>query len=112
MRRQGRDVLAGKRDASAEAGRDADQRIDEGRLADAVASEQRERPAVLESETEALDDPRLAVAGAQVFDAQELSHARPRRDRPRARARPRRSPPARPRSRAFPPPAPKCGWRN
>src|SRR5208282_6331116 len=63
VRGKRRDVLAGKHDLAAEAGGDADERIDKRRLADAVASEQRQRLAVLESETEALDDPRLAVAG-------------------------------------------------
>ena len=52
MRRERGDVLAGQENAPAEAGRDADQRIDERRLADAVPAEERERPAVLQREGE------------------------------------------------------------
>ena len=47
--------------------------FDKRRLADAVATEQRQRLAVLNREAEALDDQRLAVAGAQVLDPEQLS---------------------------------------
>src|SRR6185312_8090657 len=112
VRRKTSDVLAAEHDCAVKSPGDADQRIDESRLADAVAPEQRQRLAVLNREADGVDDPRLAITGAQAFDPQELSHARLRPDRRRGRARPSRSPPARPRSTACLPPAPKCGWRN
>ncbi len=68
VRRKRREILAAEGDSAAKARRDADQRIDQSRLADAVASKQRQRLAVLKRETHAMDDPRLAIAGAQAFD--------------------------------------------
>ena len=62
VRRQRGDVAAGERDRPAVAARHADQRVEQRRLAGAVAAEQGERAAGLEREVDALDDDRLAVA--------------------------------------------------
>ena len=64
VRRKRRDVLAAELDSAAKTRGDANQRIDKGCLADAVAAEQRQRLAVLEYEADAVDDPRLAIARA------------------------------------------------
>jgi hypothetical protein len=56
-----RDVLATERNPATKMGGDPDQRIDKGRLADAISSKQRQRPAILEDEADTADDPRLAI---------------------------------------------------
>jgi hypothetical protein len=59
-----RDVLAAERNSAAKTSGDADQRIDKGRLADAVASKQRQRPAILQDEADTVDDLRLVITRA------------------------------------------------
>ena len=63
------------------AARHADQGVEQRRLAGAVAAKQGERLAGLEREVDALDDDRLAVAGAQAADAHQLAHGATPMDR-------------------------------
>src|SRR5262249_56513252 len=93
MRGNTRDVAAAPNDGAAADAGEAHDGEKERRLADAVASEQGQAAAVADSERDAVEDDGIAVTGAHVVDrAQGLSHGAPRRDRPRAPARPPRSP--------------------
>ena len=68
---------AGQRDGAAVLARGAGQRVDQGRLAGAVAPQQRQGLAGRQRQRHAVQDHGLAIAGAQVLDLQQLSHARP-----------------------------------
>ena len=95
LRRQRADLAAAERDRSGEAARHADQRVEQRRLAGAVAAQQRQRLALAQAEGHVGQHDGAAVARGQVLDGQQVSHRGSRRDRRRARADRRRSPPAR-----------------
>jgi len=77
---------AGERDPSAAAAGDADDAVDQCRLADTVAPEQSERASLGEREVDVEQHERLAIAGAQLLDPEQIGlqhvrHGRPRRDK-------------------------------
>ena len=66
--------------AAASAG-DADDRVDERRLAGAVAAEHRQRAAALETQIDVRDHDGLAVAGGYLMQGEQVTHRHPSRDR-------------------------------
>src|SRR5229473_574070 len=106
MRRDPREVATAPGDAAAAHAREAHDREQQRRLADAVAAEQREAAAVRDIERQAIEHDGVAVAGAHVLKReQRVSHGASCPDRPRARARRRRSPWACPRPGCVPRPS-------
>ena len=77
-----RDIPPAKGDGSPEPFVNPDNRIDQRGLAGAVAAEQRQHLAFGKTQRQIRQYHRFAVAGAQTFDAQQIRHRRPRRDRP------------------------------
>src|SRR6266446_9193858 len=77
-----RDIPPAKADGSSEAAGNPDNRIDQRGLAGAVAPQERQHLAFRKAQRHAGQYHRFAVAGAQALDAQQLTHRRPRRDRP------------------------------
>ena len=82
VRPHGGDVQPTEREGAAEAAGDADDRIDQGGLAGAVAPEQRQHLAFAQRQRHRGQHHRFAVAGAQAIDGEKIRHRRPRRDRP------------------------------
>src|SRR5581483_8276157 len=68
-----RDVVPIEMNRAGEASREADNGIDERRLAHAIAAEKRERRAGGECQIDVIEHHGLAVARAQALDAQELA---------------------------------------
>src|ERR1700694_1311619 len=77
-----RDIQPAKTDGPPEAAGNPDDRIDQRGLAGAVAAQQGQHLAFREPQRHVRQYHRFAVAGAQVLDAQEFRHRRPRQDRP------------------------------
>ncbi len=77
VRPQPGDVAPGKPDAPALAGRQADDGVDQRRLARAVAAQQRQRAAVAERKADAAEHRRLAIAGGRGCRAPEAQPSPP-----------------------------------
>src|SRR6202011_3308702 len=74
LRSEAGDVAAGEADSAMVQGRQADERVDQRRLAGAVAAEERQCLALLQRKAEVVDGDRGAVAGGEDVAGEELSH--------------------------------------